>query len=235
MDYIVVVLLIMTGVIIFVLRYYQQNKRKPVTEVIGMPEIGYTPASYADATLRRNVGNLHTKYPDQELVLHDVFIQEHPDCQVSLFDIQDVGSKQPTWLARDMVAVTSQQMNTPRVTILTRANVTGKFGNLFDRFLHQMANWENNTQGLKQVDLQEQSNVNQRYLVFAVDEDRARRFLTPECLGFLASLSNHYMIDTFGDTLTIACVIEQPGQSRKDRILQTTEDAIAISKLFSSQ
>lgn len=233
MDYFFIVLIFIAGIVFFTFRSYQKRQRRPVIDQVGMADLGFTPATYPEAGLKRSVNQIHTKYPDQTISIHDVYQQEYTGYQLYLFDLLDEAGKQPTTLAQDMLAVYSTSFSFPRITILTRPNVSGSLGNVVGKFLDRLANWEDNLQGLRQVDLKSSSDLQQRYMIFSVDEAAAREFLTPDRLDYLGKLDNHYAIDLGGDTFTLIPVIPKVALSRRERIEEYVRDAQSLVTVFS--
>jgi hypothetical protein len=233
MDYFFIALIFIAGIIFFTYRSYQKRQRRPVIDQVGMADLGFTPASYPEAALKRSVNQIHTKYPDQVLSMHDVFLQDHTDYQLFLFDLLDEAGKQPTILAQDVLAVFSAGFNFPRITILTRPNMSGSLGNVVGKFLDRLANWEDNLQGLRQVEIKSSAELQQRYMIFAVDENAAREFLTPDRLDYLSKLGNHYAIDLGGDIFTLIPVIPKAALSRRERIDEYVRDARSLATVFS--
>jgi hypothetical protein len=232
MDYFFIALIFIAGIIIFTVRSYQKRNRRPVIDQVGMADLGFTPAPYPEASLKRSVNQIHTKYPNQMLAMHDVFQQDHADFQLFLFDLIDEAGKQPTTLAQDMLAVFSAGFSFPRITILTRPNVSGSLGNVVGKFLDRMANWEDNVQGLRQVTIESSPDLQQRYMIFAVDETAARDFLTLDRLDFLGKLDNHYALDFGEDTFTLIPVMPKAALSRRERIEEYVRDVRSLVTVF---
>ncbi len=235
MDYLFIVLIFIAGIILFTVRAYQKRNRRPVMDQVGMAELGFKPTAYPDAGLKRSVNQLHTKYPNQMLAMHDVFQQDYPEFQIFLFDLLDQADKQPAILAQDMLVVFSAAFNFPRITILTRPNVSGALGSMVGKFLNRLANWDNNVQGLQQLTLENQADIHQRYMIFAVDAEAARDFLTQNVLEHLTRLDNHYAIDLGGDIFSLIPVMPNTAISRKERIQAYVSDAQTLVPVFSQK
>ena len=232
MDFIIIVLLVLAGIVIYTVRSIRKRNKAPIIDQIGMTEIDYVSVPFPNSNVKRSVIQLHTKYQDQKLVMHDVYQQNQSDFQIFLFDLQDQGRKEASSLAQDMIAVFSAKFNLPRLTILTRPQVTGTFGTIFEQFLNRLANWEDNLQGLQKISFPDRVGFDQRYMVFGVDQEITKAYLTSDRLDFLEKVSNHYAIDTGGDTFTLIPVIRKTGLSRRELIVEQTKDAKACAEIF---
>ena len=227
------IFLIIAAVIYLILRYYPRRKKPLEPESVGMETLGFTLVEYPEAVLKKKVIQLHTKYENQELVLHDVFKKEGDKEWLFLFDIMDHANKDPYLLAQDVVAIISQELNTPRLTMISRPNASGgSVGGVFNRFVSRLANWENNIQGLKQLSFTDQPNFENRFFVFSPTEEPAKTFLTPERLETLSNLDTPYAIDMGMDILTLHQNMPDRKINRKDRIEQTLNDTQAVAEIL---
>ena len=231
MDYFWI-LLIVSGVIVFAIRYWPRRKKELPPEKVGMQELGFQEVKVPPASLKRDVINLQHKYEGQLLVLHDVYNLALKEYQVYLFDIEDQGGKEPMWLAQDMMAILIPGLNLPRFTIISRPQASGGMGKVIDRFMTRIAKWDDNLQNLRQIHFPEISTIELRYFVFGTDEDRIRNFLEEKKLDFFANLSGTYSIDGYSDTVTMVPVYTDRQQSRRQRIEMTLSNAQNLAEIL---
>jgi hypothetical protein len=238
MDFIWIFLII-TAIVYLLLRYYPRKPKKRQVEQVGMDSLGFLPVPYPEAILKKKIVQLHTKYDGQQIAMHDVFQRKSEgvdkpgieDQWTYLFDLEDQAGKEPAILAQDVIAIISTHLDLPRISILTRPNVTGGFGGMMDRLVSRMANWENNTQSLRRITFPDQPDLNNRYFFFSPDEAHARAFLSPSRLVLLQNLQEHYAIDMDNDLVTIHKVVTN-SSTRREQILQTLADAIDLVNIL---
>jgi hypothetical protein len=231
MDYFWI-LLIVSGIIVFAIRYWPRRKKELPPEKVGMQELGFQEVKVPPAPLKRDVINLQHKYEGQLLVLHDVYNLDRKEYQVYIFDIEDQGGKEPMWLAQDMMAILMPGLNLPRFTIISRPQASGGMGKLMDRFMTRIAKWDDNLQNLKQIHFQELPTLEQRYFIFGTDEERTRHFLEGKKLDFFANLSGSYAVDGYSETVTMVPVYTNRQQSRRQRIEITLSDAQNLAEML---
>jgi len=226
------ILLIVSVGIAIAYRYYPRRKKTAKPEYVGMQEMGFSEVGLPDATLRRNVIQLHHKYEGQKLTLQDIFRIDHEGLPFYLFDIQDEAGKVPVLITQDMVALISPRLNLPRLVVISRPNASGGLGAVADRFMLSIADWEKNEQGLKFVSFEEDPDFNRRFLFFTTEPERVKEFIMGNLRQFLENLPQRFSIDLFADTFTI--VQNSPDRSvpRKERILLTLSKAVELNRLL---
>jgi len=240
------IFLIIAAVGYLFLRYYPRKKKQPQPEAVGMDSLGFSPVEYPEAVLKKKVIQLHTKYEDQQLVLHDVFeLKTEPGAEaepsvknnwVYLFDIEDHAGKEPYVLAQDVIAIISTELNTPRINIIARPQSQGgALGGMVDRFVSRLADWEDNTQGLKRLSFEDHPEIDKRFYIFAPLVEQAKSFLTPERLDALSNLDEPYAIDMSIDTLTIHQTMPDKRIDRRQRIENTLKDAYRLNNVLTTK
>lgn len=246
------IFLIIAAVGYLVLRYYPRKKKQSQPEAVGMDSLGFSPVEYPEAVLKKKVIQMHTKYEDQHLILHDVFElntepvaepQAEPKAEhsaksdwVYLFDIEDHAGKEPYVLAQDVIAIISSELNTPRINIIARPQSQGgALGGIVDRFVTRLADWEDNTQGLKRLSFEDYPKIDKRFYIFSPLVEQAKSFLTPERLDAISNLDEPYAIDMSIDTVTIHQTMPDKRIDRRLRIEQTLKDAYRLTSVLTTK
>jgi hypothetical protein len=236
MDFTLILILVVSLIGYMVFRFLTRRKKPVIKDQTSLIESGFSPIPFPEADLKQAIDRLHHKYPDQQLAVTDVFQKITDQGYVYILDLEDQAEKEPFFLARDMVAIRSPDLNLPRITIMTRFKALGGFGTLMDRFVSRHSNWDSNLQELIQLNYDSYPAISQRYLIFspAGTEETTRQFLSDSRLAFLVKLDTNYVIDTLGDMLTLITPAVNPNESRKTQIERSVQDALLLARLFKS-
>jgi hypothetical protein len=229
--YTLILLLFITTIAFFAIRFFSRRKKKEIVEPVGMSELGFSALVDPNPSLLLHINQLHQKYPNQDLVLHDVFYKKQDNIELFLFDIHDRGGKEISVFAQDVIAVISPILNPPRITMLSRPGNTGFSGFLTDRFISHIANWEN-LQDLKIFSLTDYPDFNRRYYVFCTDENQAQEFLTEPRVKYLLQQNNKYALEMDQGIISLHLTASPPNLSRQERIQQTTSKSLEMVKVF---
>jgi hypothetical protein len=232
MDIFFTVLLIISVVVALAFRYYPRRKKVNKPEYVGMQELGFTEVALPDATLKRNVTQLHHKYEGQKLTLQDVFQTEQGGQNYYLFDILDEAGKEPVLITQDMIAIISSQFNLPRLVVITRPKTSGGLGSMADRFMMNIADWEKNEQGLKFINFDDVPSLNSQFLFFSPDPVRAKEFILNVLMKYLVDLPQKFVIDLFADTFTIVQSAPDRSIPRRERIQLTLAKAVELNQIL---
>jgi hypothetical protein len=231
MDISLVLILIISILGFLAYRFFTKRNKPVEKEKTSMAELGFMPIPFPEADFKQAINHLHNKYSEQKIAVSDVFQKVVGQDYVYILDVMDQAEKELFILAHDMVAIRSPSLNLPRVTIMPRFKNMGGLGSLMDRFVSKHSNWDANLQGLSLMDFKSNSSISQRYLIFspASNEETARRFLTDSRLSFLVNLENNYVIDMWGDMLTIMNVTTNRNEAHQTQIERSVQDAILLA------
>ena len=236
MDFTLIFILVISLIGFVVFRFLTRRKKPVAKDQTSVAEMGFSPIPFPEADFKQAINRLHHKYSGQQLAVADVFQKVVDQDYVYILDLEDQAEKDHFFLARDMIAIQSPELELPRMTIMTRFKALGGFGNMMDRFVSQHSNWETNLQGLILLDYTSTPAIRQRYLIFspAAAEGLTRQFLNNTRMSFLMSMENNYVIDTLGDMLTIMNAGANPNESRKNQIERNVQDALSLAGFFKS-
>ena len=164
-----------------------------------LQQAGFTPLAVPPPELVERITRLYQGSFRPGLQVSNVFQKNIVDGQAVFFDIHDASDSDSTWAENEVLGIISPDLDLPQWLLQPRPagmQISGAAGKLLD--------WVMNKTGFRRVELTEQPQLDQLFIVFARDEAAVRQYFTPQRADQLASLPRAYQIQAAGDMFAIS-------------------------------